>query len=475
MTDVIHQYIEGRWTGTIDVDVPVTTLTNPASGDVSGSAEQGSPSDVDRAVAAARRAFRSFSRTSPSERADLLRAVAAEYTRRGEDMAVAVTTDMGIPLANSRVAVAAGAFQFSSLADVLADYQFERPEGGHVLRKEPIGVCGLIPPWNYPALQMAEKVAPALAAGCTVVLKPAEVASHAGQVFAEIMDAAGAPPGVFNMVLGRGSVIGTALSTHPDVDMIAFTGSTQVGVQVQRDAAETVKRVSLELGGKSAHIVLPDADLAAAVAVAVEGVMGNSGQTCAAPTRTLVPRSVKDQFTEQVRQAVEALTVGDPRGEVNLGPVASEAQWRTVQRYIETGIEERATLIAGGPGKPAETSKGWFVRPTVFADVTNDMRIAREEIFGPVMSLIWYDTVDEAVEIANDSPYGLVAYVQGTDHDLVHDVASRLRAGQVIVNSGYPDLTAPFGGYKQSGNGRIWGAAAALDEYLETKAIVGAL
>ena len=453
MTDIIHQYIDGSWTDAADGNV--AELINPATGEVTGAVEQGSESDVDRAVAAARRAFSSFSRISPAERAALLGAIAAEYQRRGEEMALAVTTDMGMPLANSRMAVGAAVLQFSSLAGLLADYPFEETVGSHLVRREPIGVCGLIPPWNYPAMQMAEKVAPALAAGCTVVLKPAELASHAGELFAEIMDAAGTPKGVFNMVLGRGSLIGTALSSHPDVDMIAFTGSTKVGVQVQQDAAPTVKRVSLELGGKSAHIVLPDADLQAAAEVAVAGVMSNSGQTCAAPTRTLVPRELKDEFTRLVRQAAAALTIGDPRGEVNLGPVASEAQWNTVQ--------------------PDQADAGWFARPTVFADVTNDMRIAREEIFGPVMSLLWYDSIDDAVEIANDSPYGLAAYVQGSDPGLVHDVASRLRAGQVIVNSAYPDLMAPFGGYKQSGNGRIWGNAAALDEYLETKAIVGGI
>src|SRR6516162_8231582 len=441
MTDIIHQYIDGSWTDAADGNV--AELINPATGEVTGAVEQGSESDVDRAVAAARRAFSSFSRISPAERAALLGAIAAEYRRRGEEMALAVTTDMGMPLANSRMAVGAAVLQFSSLAGLLADYPFEETAGSHLVRREPIGVCGLIPPWNYPAMQMAEKVAPALAAGCTVVLKPAELASHAGELFAEIMDAAGTPKGVFNMVLGRGSLIGTALSTHPDVDMIAFTGSTKVGVQVQQ--------------------------------VAAAGVKSNSGQTCAAPTRTLVPRELKDQFTRLVRQKVAALTIGDPRGEVNLGPVASEAQWNTVQRYIALGIKEGAQLIIGGPGKPDQTDAGWFARPTVFADVTNDMHIAREEIFGPVMSLLWYDSIDDAVEIANDSPYGLAAYVQGSDPGLVRDVASRLRAGQVIVNSAYPDLMAPFGGYKQSGNGRIWGNAAALDEYLETKAIVGGI
>jgi aldehyde dehydrogenase (NAD+) len=473
MAKVIHQYIDGKWTDT--TGRPVATLINPADGEVTGSVEQGTEADVDRAVAAARRAFGSFSVTSPAERARLLNTIASRYSRRGEDMAMAVTIDMGIPLAHSRVAVSAAVSQFSMLAEVLTDFRFEQRHGQHILRKEPIGVCGLIPPWNYPALQMAEKVAPALAAGCTVVLKPAELVSHASQVFAEIMDSAGTPPGVFNMVLGRGSVVGTALSTHGDVDMMAFTGSTQVGVQVQRDAAESVKRVSLELGGKSAHLVLPDANLEAAVDVAVTGVMNNSGQTCAAPTRTLVPRALKDHFTELVRQAADSLSVGDPLTEVDLGPVASEAQWNIVQRYIKLGIDQGASLILGGPGKPDDASCGWFVRPTVFADVRNDMRIAREEIFGPVMCLMWYDTVDEAVEIANDSPYGLVGYVQGSDADLIHDVASRLQAGQIIVNSGYPDLTAPFGGYKQSGNGRIWGNATALEEYLETKAIVGAI
>ena len=471
MSEIIRHYIDGAWSDSADFEA--STLTNPATGEPSGSVEQGTEADVDRAVAAARRAFATWSVSSVRERVELLQAISAEYARRAEDMALAVTTDMGMPLAGSRMAVQAALFQFKQLVDGLPKYAFEEPRGSYTLRKEPVGVCGLIPPWNYPALQMTEKVAPALAAGCTMVLKPAEIASHSGAVFAQILHAAGVPRGVFNMVVGRGSVVGTALTRHPDIDMIAFTGSTRVGIQVQRDAAETVKRVGLELGGKSAHVVLPDADLASAAQVAASAVMSNSGQTCAAPTRTLVPRTRLADFLDLVRQDIAGLTVGDPLTEVSIGPVASQTQWNTVQSYIQIGLAEGATLIAGGPGKPEGYEVGWFVRPTVFAEVTNDMRIAREEIFGPVMSLISYDTVDEAVEIANDSPYGLAAYVQGSNPDLVRDVASRLRAGQVIVNSGYPDLTAPFGGYKQSGNGRVWGLAG-LEEYLETKAVVSA-
>ncbi|WP_116953621.1 aldehyde dehydrogenase family protein [Jiangella endophytica] len=471
MSEIIRHYIDGGWSA--DAEGQTSTLTNPATGTPSGKVALGTPADVDRAVSAARRAFGTWSVSTVPERVELLQAIAAEYARRTEEMALAVTTDIGMPLAGSRTAVQAALFQFQQLVEGLPTYAFEERRGSYTLRKEPIGVCGLIPPWNYPALQMAEKVAPALAAGCTMVLKPAEVASHSGAVFAEVMHAAGTPRGVFNMVVGKGSVVGTTLTRHPDVDMIAFTGSTRVGIQVQKDAAETVKRVGLELGGKSAHVVLPDADFAAAAQVAVSGVMGNSGQTCAAPTRTLVPRSRLAEFLDLVRDDIATITVGDPLTDVSMGPVVSQTQWDTVQSYIEIGLKEGATLVSGGAGKPDGHETGWFVRPTVFADVTNDMRLAREEIFGPVMSVIAYDTVDEAVDIANDSPYGLAAYIHGTDPNQVRDVATRLRAGQVVVNSGYPDLTAPFGGYKQSGNGRVWGLAS-LEEYLEAKAVVAA-
>jgi aldehyde dehydrogenase (NAD+) len=470
MSDVLRHYIDGAWTEA--TDSKTSDIVNPATGETVGQLTLGTQTEIDRAVEAAKRAFTTYSKLSVDERVTLLQAIAAEYERRIEDMAAAVTADIGTPLFLARITAQVSVGVVRELAEELPTYPFEERRKKFTVRKEPIGVCGLIPPWNYPALQLTEKVAPALAAGCTTVLKPAEIAPYSAQVFAEILDAAGVPKGAFNMVLGKGSVVGSALTKHPDVDMVSFTGSTTVGIQVQKDAAETVKRVTQELGGKSAHIILPDADVATAVRQAVMGVMGNSGQTCAAPTRTLIPRSRKDEFIGAIRAAVEAINVGDPLTQVEMGPVASEAQWHTVQRYIRAGIDEGATLVTGGPGQPDEVKGGWFVRPTVFADVTNNMTIAREEIFGPVMSLIAYDTVDEAVEIANDSPYGLTAYIDGGDPDQVRDVAARVQAGQIALNGAPLDQTAPFGGYKQSGNGRVWGIAG-LEECLETKAIVG--
>ncbi len=449
MPTIDRHYINGSWTAPAATHQPIT---NPATGDTTGTLGLGTAEDVDLAVAAARTAFASWSQTTAAERA-----------------AAAITSDMGMPIDFARLTVGAGISQFTYYADLIETYAFTGSVGTTQVVKEPIGVCGLIPPWNYPGLQSAEKVAPALAAGSTVILKPGT--PYAGRVLAEILDEAGVPAGVFNLVNGRGSSVGTALSRHPDVDMIAFTGSTGVGIQVQKAAAETVKRVSLELGGKSAHIVLPDAELAHAAQDAVSRVMSNSGQTCAAPTRTLVPAAHYEEFTAHVRAAVGQLTIGDPTTSVDLGSVANEAQWHTVQRYIEIGLAEGATLAAGGPGRPDGLDRGWFARPTVFSEVTNEMTIAREEIFGPIMCLIRYDTLDDAIAIANDSPYGLAAYIAGTDPGTIAYAAGRLRAGQVIINDAYPDLQAPFGGYKQSGNGRIWGTAG-LEEYLETKAIV---
>lgn len=472
MTSLTRHYIDGTWSDADDSSLG--ELRSPANSQLTGHVQLGDHADVDRAVAAARRAFETYSTTTLDERLDLLRAIAAEMRRRGEDLAEAVTTDMGIPIERSRMANGAALHAFETLIEQLPTYDFEERKSRFAVLKEPIGVCGLIPPWNYPALQMSEKVAPAIAVGCTVVLKPAEITSHSARVFAEIIHAAGTPAGVVNIVNGLGSVVGSALSAHPDVDMISFTGSTAVGIQVQKDAADTVKRVTQELGGKSAHIVLPGADLEEAVRTAVGGVMGNSGQTCAAPTRTIVHSDDYDRLVELVRDAVDALAVGDPFSGVDLGPVASEKQWQTVQRYIRIGIEEGARVISGGVGRPDGTSDhGWFVRPTVFADVSNDMTIAREEIFGPVMSIIRYETIDEAVEIANDSPYGLTAFIQGTDQRIMRDVAVRLRAGQIVMNATYTDLDAPFGGYKKSGNGRTWGITS-VEEFLETKALVGA-
>jgi aldehyde dehydrogenase (NAD+) len=468
MRDILKNYIDHTW---VNPSGDATQeIVNPATGSVSGRLALSTAQDVDRAVAAARRAFARYSQTSLEERAALLNRIADGHEARKEDMARAVTADIGMPVAYARTIVQAGRGQFRFLAAAIGKYPFSENQGSTWIVKEPIGVVGMIPPWNYPAFQSAEKVAPALAAGCTMILKPGT--PYANQVLAEILDDAGVPKGVFNLVNGRGSVIGAALSRHHDVDMIAFTGSTGVGIGVQKNAADTVKRVSLELGGKSPYIILPDANLQTAAQDAVERIMRNSGQTCMAPTRTLIPRVHKAELEALICTAVEAIRVGDPLTDVFMGPAANEAQWHTVQKYIQKGIDEGATLLTGGPGRPKGLEAGWFERPTVFTDVRNDMTIAREEIFGPVMSLIAYDTIDEAIAIANDTPYGLAAYVDGGDQSVVQAVASRLRAGQVMLNGAQPDFQAPFGGYKQSGNGRIWGLAG-LEEYLETKAVVG--
>lgn len=468
---IVSHYIDGRWSST--TGSKITELRNPAIGEVSGLLQLGGHADVDRAVAAARRAFVSFSSTTLNERLDLLRAIIDEIRRRADDLAGAVTTDMGMPIELSRAVIGPTIQSFQVLIDELPTYPFEQSRGSYVIVREPIGVAALLPPWNYPSRQIAGKIAPAIAVGCTVVLKPAELAAHSGAVFADILHGAGVPAGVANVVNGIGRDVGPILTRHPDVDIVSFTGSTAVGVQVQKDAADTVKRVTQELGGKSAQIVLPDADMDAAVRTVVEGVMRNSGQTCYAPTRSIVPRASKDRFVGILKEEVEKLTVGDPLTPVSMGPVASEKQWNTVQHYIQLGMDEGATLITGGTGRPAGASEqGWFVRPTVFADVSNDMTIAREEIFGPVASVISYDTVDEAVSIANDTTYGLSAYVEGGDVEAAKSVARRLQAGQVAINHPALDHNAPFGGYKRSGNGRTWGVWA-IEEFLETKALVG--
>ena len=471
MRDYLKFYINGAW-----VD-PVTAKTlaviNPATEQPAGTISMGSAADVDKAVRAARAAFASWSQTSVAERVALLERVIAEYQKRYADMAAAITEEMGAPVLLAQKAQAAmGIGHLQSALGVLKNYAFSELRGTTLVAKEPIGVCGLITPWNWPVNQIACKVAPALAVGCTMVLKPSEIAPFSAQIWTEILHAAGVPAGVFNLVNGDGPTVGAAIASHPEVDMVSFTGSTRAGIEVARNAAPTVKRVHQELGGKSPNIILPDADFKRAVTNGVRGVMGNSGQSCNAPTRMLVPNSRMDEALAIAKAAAEATTVGAPDSGAALGPVISATQWTKIQGLIETGIQEGATLVAGGPGKPAGLETGYYVKPTILGHVNNQMTVAREEIFGPVLTILGYDTVDEAVAIANDTPYGLAAYVSGTDTEATRQVASRLRAGQVNLNSAGPDLMAPFGGYKQSGNGREWGEHA-FGEFLEVKAVLG--
>jgi aldehyde dehydrogenase (NAD+) len=464
-------YIDGAW---VDPAVARTLdVINPATERSAGTISLGSDADVDRAAKAARRAFSSFSQTTREDRLALLGRIVAVYKARYNDMAAAITEEMGAPASLSQSSQAAiGIGHFQAAIAILQTYAFEEMRGTTLIAREPIGVCGFITPWNWPVNQMACKVAPALAVGCTMVLKPSEVAPFSGIILAEILHEAGVPAGVFNLVNGDGPGVGAAISSHPDIDLVSFTGSTRAGIEVARAAAPTVKRVHQELGGKSPNIILADADLQAAVTRGVKHVMQNSGQSCNAPTRMIAPNSVMDQVVQIARAAAEATTVGDPNGNAELGPVVSQTQWTKIQGLIQKGIDEGAQLVAGGPGRPEGLEIGYYVKPTVFAGVTNDMTIAREEIFGPVVAILGYDTVDEALAIANDTPYGLAAYVQGRDPAQLRHVASRLRAGQVTINGAGMDIMAPFGGYKQSGNGREWGDLA-FGEFLETKAEIG--
>ena len=469
MRNYTQFYIDGRWVDPLEPRI--AEVINPATEAVSGTISLGSAADVDLAVAAARRAFESWSQTSKQERLDLLLAIHAEYTRRSGELGDAVTEEMGAPTALGQgFHVGLGAGHLQTAIEVLREFNFEEQRGPTLIVREPIGVCGLITPWNWPLNQVTVKIFPALATGCTMVLKPPQLAPYSAQILAEIIAAAGTPAGVFNMVQGAGSVIGAALSKHPDVDMISFTGSEQVGVQITRDAADTVKRVGLELGGKSAWVILDDADMAANVAAATSGMMVNAGQTCSAGSRLLVPAARLDEAVAAAKAAAEGVTVGDPTGDFAMGPVVSKGQYNVVQDYIRIGLEEGATLIAGGLGRPDGLDKGFYCRPTVFV-TTNHTRIAREEIFGPVLVLIAYDDLDHAVALANDSPFGLGGYVSGANAEVARSVARRLRTGAVWINGGF-DFHAPFGGYKRSGNGREWGAAG-FEEYLETKALVG--
>jgi len=471
MREYLKFYIGGEWVEpaqrhTLDV-------INPANGIVAGRISRGTSADVDRAVQAARRAFPSWSDTSREGRRDVLQRVIEEYRRRQTDIADAITEEMGAPHALARRSQApSGLAHFEAAAEVLQHFVFEETRGTTRIVKEPIGVCGLITPWNWPMNQIACKVAPALATGCTIVLKPSEISPLSAQIFAEVLHAARVPAGVFNLVNGEGSTVGAALASHADVDMVSITGSTRAGIEVAKAAAPTVKRVAQELGGKSPNLILDDADFETAVRAGVKHVMGNSGQSCNAASRMLVPAAHMDAVIAIAKRAAEAMSVGDPASGAELGPVSSHAQWVRIQELIASGIAEGATLVTGGTGRPDGLEAGCYVKPTIFAHVTRDMRIAREEIFGPVLCISSFESIDEAIEIANDTEYGLAAYVWGTDMTTVHRVAAKLRAGRVGINGVGGDLFAPFGGYKRSGNGREWGEYG-FNEYLEVKAVLG--
>jgi len=470
MREYLKFYIGGQWVD--PVELKTLDVINPATEEVCGRIALGSAADVDRAVKAARKAFATWSLTSREERLGVLQRILEQYQKRVGDLGAAITEEMGAPkaLANG-FQVGLGAGHLSTAIEVLKNFRFEESRGATMIVKEPVGVCGLITPWNWPLNQIAVKVFPALATGCTVVLKPSEVAPFSAHIFAEIMHAAGVPAGVFNLIQGDGPGVGAALARHPDIDLISFTGSTRAGVDIAKNAAASVKRVCQELGGKSPNIIFDDAQFAKHVASGVASMMGNSGQTCSAPSRMLVPKARMDEAIRIAREAASKVTVGDPRGDFGIGPVVSRAQFDKVQTLIQKGVDEGATLVAGGTGRPEGLNKGYYVKPTVFANVVNNMTIARDEIFGPVLTILGYDNLDQAVEIANDTEYGLAGYVAAADLDKARAVARKLRAGWVSINDGF-DFNAPFGGYKKSGNGREWGEFG-FNEYLEIKGMLG--
>jgi len=471
MYDCKKHFIDGKWIAATGRSLDIV---NPATEDVIGQVALGTAEDVDVAAKAARRAFESFSQTSVAERAALLERIVGAYQKRLPELGKAISDEMGAPL-NFAIQVQAGVGlgHFATALALVREYKFEEKVGTTLLRREPAGVCGLITPWNWPANQIACKLAPALAVGCTVVLKPSEIAPISAQIIAEILAEAGVPAGVFNLVQGDGPGVGAAISAHPAIDMVSFTGSTRAGVLVAKAAAESVKRVSQELGGKSANIILDDADLKRAVTGGVLQMMNNTGQSCNAPSRMLVHESQYEQAVQIAASVAQSVKAGDPADpSTNIGPLSSAAQFKKVQGLIEQGIAEGAKVVAGGPGRPEGLSKGFYARPTVFANVNNNMTIAREEIFGPVLVIIPYKDEEDAIRIANDTPYGLSGAVSSADPERAKRVASRLRTGMVHLNGAQVDLQAPFGGYKQSGNGREWGRLG-FDEFVETKALMG--
>jgi aldehyde dehydrogenase (NAD+) len=469
-----HFYIDGQWVP--PSEPKFLNVINPATEEAVATIAMGEPADVARAVTAARRAFTSYSRVSREDRLDLLTRIIAIYRRRSDELAESISIEMGAPLAFARERhVPAGAGHLQRALEVLRTYEFDEAMNATVITREPIGVCGLITPWNWPLNQIACKVGPALATGCTMVLKPSELAPLSALVFTEILHEAGVPAGVFNLINGDGPNVGQALASHPDVDMVSFTGSTRAGILVAKAAADTVKRVHQELGGKSPNILLDDADFEAAVTHGTRACFANSGQSCNAPTRLLVPFDRQDEVAAIAKRVAEETIAGDPRSvSTTIGPVVSQIQFARIQSLIETGIKEGATLVTGGLGRPTGVQRGFYVRPTVFANVRNDMSIAQEEIFGPVLSILPYSDEEDAIRIANDTVYGLSSYVTSGDLERARGVARRIRAGMVHVNGSRGDPAAAFGGFKHSGNGREWGRFG-FEEFLEIKSMFGYL
>ncbi len=472
MYDNRRFYIDGAWVDPIEATE--FKVINPATEAVAGIISMGGPKDVDRAVAAARRAFEGYSRTTPAERLALLERVLAAYNAHYDEIARAICIEMGAPIKlakGSQTRIGVG--HISAMIEVLKTFQFEQMQGTTRLVLEPVGVCALITPWNWPMNQVAAKVVPALAAGCTMVLKPSEYSPFSAIIWAKVMQDAGVPAGVFNLINGDGPNVGAPLSSHRDIDMVSFTGSTRAGTEVAKNAATSVKRVHQELGGKSPNILLDDADFERAVKQSVLHVFQNSGQSCNAPTRMLVPTARLAEVEAIAKRITASVVVGDPTSEgTTVGPVVSKVQFDRVEGYIEKGIAEGAKIIAGGTGRPQGLTKGYFVRPTIFSSVRNEMTIAREEIFGPVLCILPYETEEQAVQIANDTPYGLAAYVWSQNNIRARRVASRIRAGQVALNGASGDMRTPFGGFKMSGNGREYGEYG-LRDFLEVKAMIG--
>ena len=465
-------YINGEWVEPLANQA--LEVINPATEKIIGSVAAGSQEDVDKAVAVAKSAFDSYSRTSREERIELLENIIDHYKARSGEIAVTISEEMGAPINLAHSAqVPMGLDHLITTLDVLREFKFEEDLGSSRVMREPVGVCGFITPWNWPMNQITCKVAPALAAGCTMILKPSEIAPFNAILFAEILDAAGVPPGVFNLVNGEGPTVGAALASHPDIDMVSFTGSTRAGIEVARNAAPTVKRVAQELGGQSANILLDDADFQEAIPRDVSWLCTNSGQSCIAPSRMLVPESRMEEAAAIARETAEGVKIGNPNAtDTTMGPVVSESQFNRVQDLIQAGIDEGAELVTGGVGRPDGLNVGYYVKPTVFSRVNNEMKIARQEIFGPVLSLIGYADEEDAVRIANDTVYGLSGYISSGDLEHARAVARRIRAGNVYLNGTPPDSKTPFGGYKQSGNGREWGRYG-LEEFLEAKAVTG--